>query len=561
MNQIIVWDLDNNVPKVQINEAHLSKNKAGKYISTDIRPVFLPEKYLVHCLFPELGEEIMNSSVWNASNNHYYIDGIKLEQSIYQRFLDCDLFKLKDKVSSFIPTKEQIEYQEKYLSNFVEANKNHFMDLVDNTMMDNDDYPIGAKPFIRSVIKRFNKRTPIVSFSGGKDSTVISHLVRSAIGQNEILHVNADTTIEFPSTYEYMSRFQESNNDTPFFIESVGEESGVNNFFDLAKKIGPPSRVKSWCCSIFKTGPMGDAFANMNENWLTFYGVRRSESASRNKYDRISISPKIEKQIVTSPIIDWKDVDIWLYILTENLDFNDAYKQGFSRVGCWCCPNNSQWSDILMAIYNHDHYMAWHNFLIEFARSIGKKDYNEYVATGKWKARQGGAGIENILSHRAVVKYERINDFSRAYVIRKDLDKLKLSEFFKPFGYIESNIGVKSNSSFVVVNKNNIELIRVDIKCNTIRISLNDKAIESTFNKTSIKQHIWSYIDKQLRKYQICIYCQACIATCPFGALTVDNDDYIIDEEKCQHCLKCINHFPKGCLIASALAVKKSEEK
>ena len=39
-----------------------------------------------------------------------------------------------------------------------------------------------------------NCRPWIIGFSGGKDSTVTSHLVRTALGSNDILHVFGDTT-------------------------------------------------------------------------------------------------------------------------------------------------------------------------------------------------------------------------------------------------------------------------------------------------------------------------------------------------------------------------------
>ena len=46
----------------------------------------------------------------------------------------------------------------------------------------------------------------MVSFSGGKDSTVTSHVVRTALGSNDILHIFGDTTLEFPYTLEYKKR-------------------------------------------------------------------------------------------------------------------------------------------------------------------------------------------------------------------------------------------------------------------------------------------------------------------------------------------------------------------
>ena len=75
---------------------------------------------------------------------------------------------------------------------------------------------------------------------------------------------------------------------------------------------------------------------------------------SRSKYERESDSPKITKQRIVSPIIDWMDFDIWLYILTSGIDFNDAYRLGYARVGCWCCPNNSGWSEFLSKIHMHE---------------------------------------------------------------------------------------------------------------------------------------------------------------------------------------------------------------
>ena len=78
-----------------------------------------------------------------------------------------------------------------------------------------------------------------------------------------------------------------------------------------------------WCCTIFKTGTIQKRIKSLyrdKNQILTFYGIRRSESLSRSKYERESDSPKITKQRIVSPIIDWMDFDIWLYILTSGID-------------------------------------------------------------------------------------------------------------------------------------------------------------------------------------------------------------------------------------------------
>src|SRR5690606_18765726 len=50
--------------------------------------------------------------------------------------------------------------------------------------------------FVQSCVNRFKRRMLMVSFSGGKDSTVVSDLVRRGLGRSDILHVFGDTTLE-----------------------------------------------------------------------------------------------------------------------------------------------------------------------------------------------------------------------------------------------------------------------------------------------------------------------------------------------------------------------------
>ena len=33
------------------------------------------------------------------------------------------------------------------------------------------------------------------------------------------------------------------------------------------------------------------------------------------------------------------------FSLAESVDFNGAYRLGYDRMGCWCCPNNNQLQD------------------------------------------------------------------------------------------------------------------------------------------------------------------------------------------------------------------------
>ena len=558
----IFWDQELKTPIIVNDKDTTTLSKINtKYMAKDLRPVFIEEKYLLSQIIPEISEDVLFKSVWFSSSNSYFIDGVKLTESIYKRFIDCDLFELSRKVNSFKPTQEMYDKEKEIIRTFIKSNIERYNYLLNSTDLDSENYPVGAYPFIRETVKNNKNRVEAVSFSGGKDSTAISSLVRNALSTDQVIHINTDTTIEFGTTIEYIDRLKKDNPEIPFMIERKADDSNVSDFFELSKKIGPPSRVKTWCCSIFKTGPMGDSFAQMDENWLMFYGIRRSESSSRSKYKRISRSPKLEMQIVASPIIDWLDIDVWLYILTENIDFNLAYRRGFSRVGCWCCPNNSLWSDILTSIYDNEKYMKWHNFLVDFAKSIGKSDPLVYVATGKWKARQGGYGIDEDITKYAIVEHKKIDSRNQEFILEKVIKIKELAEYFKPFGNIEFNIGVVKDRAFLVLSKELEEIMKVTIQSDkTLLISILNRDLGKIFHITNIQHSIWSYVEDQLRKYQICIYCQACKSACPVGAIQISNDSYVIDSNICINCLKCIKHFTKGCLIASALVIKKENK-
>jgi benzoyl-CoA 2,3-epoxidase subunit A len=55
---------------------------------------------------------------------------------------------------------------------------------------------------------------------------------------------------------------------------------------------------------------------------------------------------------------------------------------------------------------------------------------------------------------------------------------------------------------------------------------------------TLIKQHLIDPV--------ICIRCNTCEATCPVGAITHDDRNYVVDADKCNACMACISPCPTG---------------
>lgn len=492
-------------------------------------------------------------SIWDTSGNRLLIDGqtslalnkgelMKLEPAYIRRQLEL------------YPTTalDEIEYQ-KILDTFVVCNKSRLQELeydAISVMIDK------AKEFAaQRAVGDAEKPLHVISFSGGKDSTVVFDLVkRHYAGMGEVVGVFGDTTLELPETLDYVKRIQRANK------IPIRQEKSRKNFFELSERIGPPSRVMRWCCTIFKTGPINKLYerwgrkSGLAQSVITYYGIRACESSRRKEYDPIAESPKVARQIVASPIFNWGDADIWLYILSHKLDFNGTYKLGFSRVGCWCCPANSLWSGFLSRVYFPALAEPWRDFLVGFAKKIGKPDAEDYVDDGKWKARQGGQGLDS--AYRGILSSRPCGDdpHAKTYGLTRPITP-ELFEYFKPFGLIDHGRGRSILGEVFVLcprTKDPMLLLQGLIGSKDLRVK-----VVSHNNPTLLLK----WVDCQIRKFQSCELCSGCVAICPQAAISnhPGNMDqrYTIDASRCTHCLECVTHFDTGCLVSKALKVRK----
>ena len=522
----------------------------SEYLATDIRPVFPEEKLLLAILLekdnPLCFEE---ASVWNSAN-FYIIDGKKERISI-KKFNSLSFNKVDQIRNKIKEYKDQIDYEkfEKIIDTFVKANSMRY-----------DAITTEAIGYIQSYEEKYTYEDMFVSFSGGKDSTVVSSLVEDSFPGKNIVRIFGDTTLEFPETYEYRKRFAKEHRRIFNILRAKNHEK---NFEELCEQIGPPSRVMRWCCTVFKTGAITKTLESVfknKTNILSFQGIRRSESASRSKYERESESPKITKQTVALPIIDWLDFDVWLYILTKKIDFNDAYRYGYSRVGCWCCPNNGAWSEFLSKLYMPEQYMHWRDILVEFARNIGKEDAEDYVDGGFWKARQGGNGLE--AAQKSIVSFEpcATEDNAFNYELQKPIAP-DLYELFKPFGYLNFDMGNKRlGEVYVLDRKGEVALVlRGRIGQTKLKVTIKKNNIARAKSLSTAE----GKIQCQLTKYQMCLGCKACESVCKHNAISIHEDSngdisYKIDDEKCVRCAECVSHFTAGCYMRKVLTIRRN---
>lgn len=528
-----------------------------RYLTTDVRPVFARERRILQ--FYGHGP-LTTDRVWRSSKSRfYYINGQSVSLPSSAQLKD-DLHAIAEYIRD---SHHYDSLDEQLISDYcqqLEINRTHLLDLEDE-----------AFQFVQHAMTRFPNRTLMVSFSGGKDSTVVSDLVRRGLGRSDILHVFGDTTLEDEFTYEYVHQFQKQNPLIPFF-----NARAEHDFHELVDEMGPPSRVMRWCCTIFKAGPINNLLQSLgDQKVLTFYGIRRDESVRRSQYHKltwndpdrlgtvvsvdqdaelngVTVGAKIGQQATASPIIDWTEFDVWLYILLQNLLFNKSYRLGYSRVGCWLCPLNSEWSEMLANVFFPEDSARWRSQLIDFAGRIGKPDPEEYIDDRGWVKRFGGAGMPNRFSG---LEAKPCGDMGNAVQI--DVNRpvnIELEEFLKPLGKINRDRSRPVLGEIYLEGRPNQDwdalIVQAPENSTTVRFTVLNP-------KQDMKRLTW-YFKQQSTKFQTCIQCTACAAACPHGAITIKPEQriYEIDQDVCTGCMECVTHFGStGCLVAKSLSV------
>lgn len=522
-----------------------------EYLSSDLRPVFPEERLLLELLLEKEPFSLASSSVWNSANR-YYIDGksVAISSSVF-RNADCDA--LRRKLDEF--SKENLEISKKNFDStvqkFIQANKSRFDSIKDDAF---DFVQDEAEKFVRKNGAGSENRM-IVSFSGGKDSTATADVVIKALANPKITHLFGNTTLEFPMTIDYAERYRKNHPLAEFRIAKNTDQ----NFYEVCKEIGPPARMMRWCCSMFKTGPITRVLNRKfgDKQILTFYGIRKNESVSRSKYSRVTENTetvKIQKQTVASPIFEWKDLDVWLYLLSEKVDFNDAYRLGYDRIGCWCCPNNNLRAQFLSRIYMSERSEKWRSFLVGFARQIGKPDAEEYVDSGKWKARQGGNGVAAAGDVKLKFTNCTSEEHSKIYQLTRAFDDSFLN-MLVPFGILAPELGRKLIHETLILDvKTKVPIISVQ--------PFNQSGFEHAVKvrTMNVEKHddLQRMIGYQVRKFNACRKCLKCESVCRSGAISLAGNEYYINPEKCVHCKKCVTekYLTGGCMMEKYLRTK-----
>ena len=225
-----------------------------------------------------------------------------------------------------------------------------------------------------------------VSFSGGKDSTVLLWLVRKVYP--DVKAVFCNTGNEFPDIVKFVRSKKEAGENIDIIYPSMKpkEVIATNGFPLISKdvadkvwyarhrpesvkaKIGigeqgsgkykipmcyrylldAPYDISPKCCDILKKRPFADYRKKHHVNF--YVGTMAVESMSRtasylrqgscNHYDWHDM-----RRTKSLPLSIWTDEDIWECIRRYDIPIADIYHKGAQRTGCMFCAFGAQFSD------------------------------------------------------------------------------------------------------------------------------------------------------------------------------------------------------------------------
>lgn len=120
----------------------------------------------------------------------------------------------------------------------------------------------------------------------------------------------------------HVERLQPNLEETEKFIAEHGKQA----YYESVE-------LRRQCCFLRKIEPLNRALIRADA-WLT--GQRREQSATRTELPLAEKDPSrnIDKY---NPIFDWSEQDVWAYILTHHIPYNQLYRQGFPSIGCDPC--------------------------------------------------------------------------------------------------------------------------------------------------------------------------------------------------------------------------------
>ena len=184
---------------------------------------------------------------------------------------------------------------------------------------------LSAEDILRWATEEFGDRV-CLTCSWQKQSSVLVHMVSEL--ELDIDVVELDTHLFFKETYETRERLVER-----YGLRLIRPE--VITVAEQHTREGPNlwERNPDGCCHIRKVEPLVRALEPYDA-WVS--GVRRDQSPSRANLRKLESSERYGVWKI-QPLADWREEDIWQYIMANDIPYNPLHDAGYRSIGCIPC--------------------------------------------------------------------------------------------------------------------------------------------------------------------------------------------------------------------------------
>ncbi|RJX22069.1 MAG: phosphoadenosine phosphosulfate reductase [Ammonifex sp.] len=182
-----------------------------------------------------------------------------------------------------------------------------------------------SRRIIEEVLHRFGPDKVATTWTGGKDSTTLLHMLRQVGGGKVPVRViKIDTSADFPEIYSFVDRLAK---EWDLDLHVLRNEEAIKT----VKVAEDPLQ----CCYQLKTVPL---LSFIREQGLeaVFVAIRWDEQEAR-KDEPYFAQRQDPDHLRVQPLLHFREIDIWSYIRKYNLPFCELYRRGYRSLDCAPC--------------------------------------------------------------------------------------------------------------------------------------------------------------------------------------------------------------------------------